>query len=196
MAGFRRCNRIIDDSRRVRSLLLGDDLDSGTIRPLRQLLNRCRTEGICRCQDDFLALILELTRKFADRSRLSHSIDTDDKDNGFAILKLVSILSEVHLLADRIDQKLTTLRRLFDMLSLDLCTKILHDRRRGLDSKIAHDQSLLKLLIEILINRGKSAEDRVHSAHNIFSRLVQPLHETAEKSLFLLFHSSTSISRF
>ena len=44
-------------------------------------------------------------------------------------------------------------------------------------------------LVKIVINGGKSAEDGVDAGHNIISRLRQPLHQAAEKTFLLLFHS-------
>ena len=58
LAGLRRCNGIVNDSCRVRTLLLGNDLYAGAVCPLRELLDRCRTEGIGCRKDDLLALIL------------------------------------------------------------------------------------------------------------------------------------------
>ena len=49
--------------------------------------------------------------------------------------------------------------------------------------KIAHDKRLFDLLIEIIIDRGKTAEYGINSDYNGISRFRQPFYQTAEKAL-------------
>ena len=71
--------------------------------------------------------------------------------------------------------------------------QVFNDRHGRLDSHIAHDQSLLKLLVEIIINRGEAGKDGIHSGYNVFSGLRETFHKAREKALFLLFHMNPPI---
>ena len=119
LAGFGCCHRIINDRCWVRALLLCDDFHPGAVCPLRQLLNCCRTEGISRCQNDLLALILQLACQLTDGSGLADTVNPNHEHYGFAVLKLVGILAKVHLFPDGIDQKLFAFSRFLDMLFFD-----------------------------------------------------------------------------
>ena len=68
------------------------------------------------------------------------------------MLKLIRRLIHLHLLLDRIHQKLSAYGNLFDLLFLYLFLEILNDPVCRSNTDISHDQDLLQLLIEIVIN--------------------------------------------
>ena len=106
------------------------------------------------------------------------------------MFKFICVLTEVHLAADAGDQGFPALLRVLDMLFFYVLLEVLDDRHGGLDPHIAHDQGLLKLLIEIVINRGEAGKDGIHSGHNVFSGLCETFDEAREKAFFLLFHTN------
>ena len=86
------------------------------------------------------------------------------------------------------------------MLFLHLLLQMLNDLLRCMDTDISHNQNLLDLLIEIIIDTGESTEYIIDTFYNVVSRLGQALYESAKKSLFLLcrlflFHCLSPIRR-
>ena len=79
------------------------------------------------------------------------------------MLKFVGIFAQIHLLFDAFDQNPLTLLRILYMLFLYLISQVLYNGHGGLDPQISHDQSLLDLLIKIIINGRKTAENRINS---------------------------------
>ena len=80
------------------------------------------------------------------------------------------------------------------MVFFYLFPEILDDRHRRLDTQIAHDKRFFDLLVEIIIDRGKTAEYGINSAYDGISRFRQPFYQTAEKTPFLLSHACASLS--
>ena len=72
------------------------------------------------------------------------------------------------------------------MLLFYFISQIFYNRHGRLDTQIAHDQGFFDLFIEIVINSGKTAENRVNSGHDIISRFCQTLPETSEKTFLFL----------
>ena len=91
MAGLGRRHRVVDHGRRIRALLLGDDLHSGPVGPLGQLLDGRRPEGILRRQHHPFAAVLQLTGQLADGGGLAHAVDADHQHHGAPVLELISI---------------------------------------------------------------------------------------------------------
>ena len=114
------CYCVIDNGSGICTLLSADHLHTGAICPLFQLAACSRAERVRSRQNDLFALGLELSRKLADRGRLSDTVYSDDHDNRLFIFKTIRSLDHVHLLFDTLDQKLLTVRRLLDMLLLHL----------------------------------------------------------------------------
>ena len=80
------------------------------------------------------------------------------------------------------------------MLFLYLGPQILHNGHGGLDAQVAHNQGFFYLLIEIVINGGKSAEDGINSRYDIVAGLGKPFYQPSEKPLFSLSHNLYSLS--
>ena len=58
---------------------------------------------------------------------------------------------------------------------------------RCIDADISHDENLLDLLIEIVINVGIAAENRINSSHNAVSGLCQTIDKTFDRVFRQLF---------
>ena len=145
-------HRVIYDRSGIRALLSADHVHSGTVRPFLELLPCCRAECICGRKDHLLVLGTQLACKLPDRGRLSDSVYTDHKHDGSPVLELISGLSHVHLLLDAVDQKLTALRRLLDMLCLYLLLEVVQDIHRCPYSQISHDQRLFQFIVELVVD--------------------------------------------
>lgn len=70
------------------------------------------------------------------------------------------------------------------MLLFYFISQIFYNRHGRLDTQIAHDQGFFDLFIEIVINSGKTAENRVNSRYNIVSGLCKPFYQSAKKPFF------------
>ena len=164
---------VINDSCRIRPFLTADHINGCTVRPFFQLLSGRRAECVCSRDHNPFALIFQFSGQFTDRCSLSHTIDTDHKDNRSAVLKFICCLSYIHLLSDAVDQKLPALNRLFNVLFAYLFFQVIQDVHCSADPKISHDQSLFQFFIEIIIDLGKSMKNTVHSGYDIISCLCK-----------------------
>jgi len=149
---FRCIDRIKDNRCRVASLLTCNDLNTCPVRPLGELLDRRGTKGIGCRQNDLFALCLKLACQLADRGCFSNAVYADHQYHRGLMLKLIRRFIHLHLLLDRIHQKLSAYGNLFDLLFLYLFLEILNDPVCRSNTDISHDQDLLQLLIEIVIN--------------------------------------------
>ena len=183
---FSCCYGIVHDCCRICTGLSPDQIHTGTMRPLCQLLSCGCAVCIRCCHDDFLALILQFSCQFSDRSSFSHTVDTYHQHNGFSVFKFIGSITHIHLTFDLIDQKLFTFRRFFDLLFFHFFLQMLNNRCCGIDTNITHHKDLFYFFIEIFINAGKAAENRVNSGHDIISRFCQTLPETSEKTFLFL----------
>ena len=188
------CNCIINYRSRICTGLSANDLHSCTVCPLCQLLTCCCTEGIRSCQDHLLALILQLARKLAYRSSLSHTVDTDHKDHGLTVLKLIFCAVHTHLLLYFIDQKLFAFHWLLNVLFCNFFFQIFYNRSSGINTNISHDQDFLQFLIEILVNTGKATENIVKAGNDIISGLGQSADQSFEKAFLLFCHNTPPVT--
>ena len=189
MSCLGRLDGVVDNGSRVGTLLTADDLHTGPVCPAHQLLPCRRAEGVGRSQNHFFALVLELARQLADTCGLAHTVDADDQYHRRAVFKLIGGLAHVHLFLDALDQELLALSRIFDVLLLHFSFQVFDDGGRGIDPQISHDKDLLDLIIKIIIDAGKSAENRINSRHDVVSGLGQSLNQPFKKA-FLFFHIS------
>ena len=74
------------------------------------------------------------------------------------------------------------------MLFLDLALQAGDDIRRGIHADIPHDQDLLQLLVEIVVDSRKAAEYGVDPPDDVVSGLRQPLLQSGKKPLLSLCH--------
>ena len=75
----------------------------------------------------------------------------DARIDRFFFLEAVCSLAYIHLLFDTVDQELSALNRLFDMLFFYFFTKIIKNRVSCFYPQISHDQNLFQFLIKVLI---------------------------------------------
>ena len=80
---------------------------------------------------------------------------------------------------------------LLDMPLLYLGLQAADDLRGGVDADIPHNEDLLQLLIEIIIDCGKAAEHGIDSPDDIVPGLRQALLQSGKKALFSLCHASS-----
>ena len=105
------------------------------------------------------------------------------------MLKLISGLAYLHLLLDAVDQQFLALLRILNVLLFYFLFQIGNNGCGRIDSNITHDENFLDLVIEIIINIRKSAENSIHTGHDVISGFCQALCQTSEKTFFLLSHN-------
>ena len=182
-------HRIVDDRRRVCALLSADHIHTGAVCPLLQLVSRRCAEGIRCRKHDLFPLVLELSRQLSNGCGLAHAVDTDHENHGFLRLKAVCRLADIHLLLDAVNQKFLALCRIFDVILLHFFLETLNDRLSRIDADVSHNQNLLDLLIEIIVNAGKSTENGIYAGYDIISRLAEALDQTSPEAFLFLAHN-------
>ena len=177
---------IVYDCCRISTRLSSDQVHTGTMRPFGQLFTGCGTVSIRCGNDDFFALIFQLSCQFSDRCGFSHTIDTDHQHNGFSVFKFIGSVTDIHLSFDLIDQKLFAFGRFFDLLFCHFFFQMFNNGCGRIDTDIPHYENLFYFLIEIIIDAGKAAENRIDSGYNIISCLCQTFAKTSEKAFLFL----------
>ncbi len=163
---------IIYHGRRIRAVCAADHINARAVRPLRELIPCRGAERICRGDQHFLSLPLQDTCKLADRRGLSDAVDADHKYDRLLLLKVIRRLAHRHLFLDALDQQFLALRRMAEMTLLHFVLHALNDIIRRVDTDIPHDQDLLKLLVEVIIDLRCTVKHRVDPRYDIVSCLI------------------------
>ena len=184
-----RMDCIKDNSRRVCVFFVFDDFNTSTLSPNFQLVNGCRTERICRCQQYRLAFVFEVMGKFPDGCGLTNTIDTDDQHHCrrrqiffflYPILQNGCNLINEHIFDDR---------RVCGTFFFHTLTQVFHNVHSGLHAHICHDKGFFQFFKQILVNLRKAAQNGIYAAQNVLSGFIQPFFQTGKKAFFL-FHGS------
>ena len=153
-AGFGRTDAVIDDSRRVASLLVADEIRSRTLRPDAKLLRRRGTEGIARTEHDLLAGINQLVCEFSDGSGLADTVDAHHQDNGRPGGQLQLRVAHIQKSGQDFDEALAGFFSLaVTVLPGFPAHEIVHTLRR-FHSGVREDQHLFQVLVEVLAVGG------------------------------------------
>ena len=134
--------RVEHHRRRVRALLVLDDVHAGPVSPLGQLIDGRRAEGIRRAQQHLFALGFVHGRHLADGGGLARTVNADHQDHG-GDGDEAHVLAAVQQLRDDILQFLFDLAGLFDLLAFDALLELLHHLHGGVDAHVAHDENFL-----------------------------------------------------
>ena len=105
------------------------------------------------------------------------------------MFKLIGSLTYLHLFFNAVDQKFLAFLRVLNMLLFYFLFQIGNNCGSRIDADITHDKNLFDLVIKIIVNIRKSAENSVHAGHNVISGLCQTLCQTSEKTFSLLCHN-------
>ena len=128
---------IKNDSRRVRTFILLDDIRTGSVRPDLELVNGRRTEGIRRRQSNTLSLFDKTCRHFTDGGRFADTINADNQNNGGFGIHLQSLTALQHFSND-LRQQTINHRRVGNASLFDTLTQFVTDFFRGFNAHIAH----------------------------------------------------------
>ena len=147
-----------------------DQIHPGAVRPDLQLVDGRRAEGIRRCQQHLLAVLVQVVGKFADGGRLADAVDADDQDNAGLGGEVERLAARKHL-GDNLLERPLDGGRVANPFLLDLFAQLFTDARRGHCPDVGHNQAFFQLVEKVLVNFGEGIEQRVNLPHHRVSCL-------------------------
>ena len=139
--------------------MLLDDVHPGPLRPDGKLIGGGGPEGISGAQQHPLALALPAGGQLSDGGGLAHAVDADEQHHSGGA-------AHIHPgVAHREDFGQNFLHAglgpigVLDLIALAPLLKLLHGLHGGLRPHIRHDQRLLQLVVEVVIQFGKAVEN-------------------------------------
>ena len=179
------------DSRRVGSLLVLNDGHARALAPDLELVDGRRAEGVGRGEQDRLALALVVGGELADRRRLARAVDADDEQDRRPLLgDARRILARRQDLDNLLLQERLEVFRRVDLLLLDALAHGRHELVRRLDADVRHDERLLELVEQVIVDVGIADDDLLNLVRQVFAGLVEALLEPVKKS-----HDDSSLSK-
>ena len=167
---LRRRDRVKDDGGGITALTLLDDLTAAALRPDIKLLDGGGTEGVGCRKKNLLAVPAERIGKLADGGGLSHTVDADHQNDGRTGGNIQFLSALKHLGDDFLEQAVDLLR-VGDAALSDAVPQLTADLVRGGHTDIAHDEQLLELLKQLLVNCLERIEHGVDLTHDRLSGL-------------------------
>ena len=169
----RLCRRdsVIDNRSGVAALFLLDDLGAAALCPDVQLVDRRRTEGIGSRQQHVVALVGQQLCHLADGRGLADAVDTGDKNDGGKGGD-VQLLAALQHFGDGVPQQKFDGSGIRDVILLNDVAQLVADFLGGGHAHVAHNQQLLQLLKQFVVNLGEGAEHRVDLTDDSLARLT------------------------
>ena len=167
-----RRNRIVYNGGGIGTLGMFHDLTAAAFRPDLQLLNRRCTEGIRRCQQDFLPLLAQAGSDLSNGGGLSHAVHADHQDDRGLCADMQLLIAGDHL-RHRLPQHLKDLGRVGNPLCLYALFHLFANALGGRDARIRHDEQLFQLLKEGFIDFRIGTEHIVQRSAEALPGLFQ-----------------------
>ena len=171
-------------------LLVLHDRHPGPLRPDRQLLRRRGPEGVPGAEHDLPADGLEPQGQLADGGGLAHAVHAHHQhDHGPAQRGP----GNIHLLDHDLLQDFPGGAGVLHVLLFHPFPQLADNDRRGLQPAVRHDQDILQLLVEILVNLPVFPDHIVDLLGHIPPGFAQPGPQTGKQALFLLVAHGSSL---
>ena len=136
----------------IGALAAAHDLHARTVCPNFELVRRRRAEGIRRAQQHALALLFVAVGELADARGLAHAVHADDEHDARRCGEVEARIADLELLFQNVAQRLLNVVAALNALFVYHLTQLLHGVRRDRRAEVCHDQALLQLVVEILID--------------------------------------------
>ena len=136
----------------IGTLAAAHDLHARAVCPNFELVRRRRAEGIRRAQQHALALLFVAVGELADARGLAHAVHADDEHDARRCGEVEARIADLELLFQNVAQRLLDVVAALNALFVYHLTQLLHGVRRDRRAEVCHDQALLQLVVEILVD--------------------------------------------